>query len=307
MAVNRLSWLLSALCSLVFLSVYQRWLAWLVMGAVLLVPVFSLLISLPAMLSARLHLTLPEQAGQGIPLKLPFVCRGLLPPPQWRCRVEVTHVLSGRKYRLRPGDRLWNDHCGQLQLRLKRVRICDYLGIFTLPLRGQREYRMMVLPTPVPLPEEQVLRMEKICTWKPKAGGFAENHELRLYRPGDSVRQIHWKLTAKTGKLILREPMVPNPGRVLVRLELRGTPDQLDRMLGRLSWLGDRLLEEGIPFELQCLTGSGIQSRKIENHGQLERQMDLLLGSRPAMEGSLFDRPEAALRVYDIGGEPDEP
>lgn len=306
MAVHRLSWLLSILCSLVFLALYQRWLAWLVLGAVLLVPIFSLLISLPAMLGAKLSLTLPERVNRNQSVQLCFECRGFLPPPIWGCAVEVTHVLSGRRYRLRPGDLLLNRHCGQLKCTLKRVKICDYLGIFSIPLRGQREYGLTVMPTPVPLRPEQVLRMEKITTWKPKAGGFAENHELRLYRPGDSVRQIHWKLSAKTGKLILREPMVPDPGRVLVRLKLRGTGRQLDRMLGRLLWLGQQLLEEGISFELQCLTGCGIEQGKIENHEHLHQWMDRLLRGEPARESSAFNRAEIATRVYDIGGEPDE-
>lgn len=307
MAVQRLSWLLSVLCSLVFLVLYQRWLAWLMMGAILLIPLLSLLISLPAMLCARLSLDLPEEIGQGEPLAFSFTCKGPLPPPSWRCRVEVTHILSGERKRLRPRDLLLNRHCGQMICRLKRVRVCDYLGIFALPLRGQREYRYMVQPAPLPMPSEQVLRMEKICTWKPKAGGFAENHDLRLYRSGDSVRQIHWKLSAKTGKLIIREPLVPAPGRVLVRLELRGTAEQLDRILGRVLWLGTQLVEEGIPFELQQLTGNGFETFKIENPQQLRRRMERLLCSGPALEGSVFDRAENATRIYDIGGEPDEP
>ena len=49
--------------------------------------------------------------------------------------------------------------------------------------------------------------------WKPKSGGVCRrNHELRLYRPGDSLNQVHWKLTAKTGKWMIRQPMEPQRG-----------------------------------------------------------------------------------------------
>lgn len=32
---------------------------------------------------------------------------------------------------------------------------------------------------------------------KPRVGAYAEEHELRPYRPGDPMRTVHWKLTAK--------------------------------------------------------------------------------------------------------------
>lgn len=303
---HRLSWLLSFLCALAFVVLYQKWMAWLVMGAVLLLPLFSLVISLPAMLTARLTMQLPRKTHRGFEIACAFRCKQWLPTPAWRCRIKVTNALTGETMTLRPGDLLPTYHCGELHCQLKRVRICDYLGIFSIPLRAQRSYRMLVEPEPVALPREQCPSLEKIGTWKPKAGGFAENHELRLYRPGDSVRQIHWKMSAKTGKLILREPMVPNPGRVLVRLELKGTGEQLDRMLGRVIWLGQRLLEEGLPFELHCLTGDGLMNINVGNELQRRRSMDRLLRCSPAEEGSLFERPETASQIYDIGGEPDE-
>lgn len=306
MLTRRLSWLLSALCSLVFLALYQRWLAWLVTGAVFLVPLFSLLVSLPAMLGARLTLKLPDRVELDHSLELSFACKSILPVPPWRCRVEVIHGLTGERYKLRPGDLLLNRHCGAVRCKLKRVKICDYLGIFSLPLRGQREYQVLVMPRPVPLPAGEVLRTEKISTWKPKAGGFGENHELRAYRPGDSIRQIHWKLSAKTGSLILREPMIPDPGQMLIRLELRGNPEELDRKLGRTLWLGQQLLDQNLVFQLQGLTGEGTLSFPVSNASQLKQAINGLLIASPADDGSHLDEAGPTFWQYHIGGEPDE-
>lgn len=306
MLTRRLSWLLAALCSLVFLAVYQKWLAWLVTGAVFLVPLFSLVISLPAMLTTKLILDLPGRVEQGQPLELCFFSKGPFPAPPWRCRIEVHQPLCAKQYRLRPGDLLLNRHCGEVRCQLKRMRICDYLGIFSLPIRGIREYRVLVMPKPVPISDRQVVSTEKIGTWKPKPGGLGENHELRLYRPGDSIRQIHWKLSAKTSKLILREPMVPDPGRMLVRLILRGEPEKLDRMLGRTLWLGQQLVEQGLPFQLQCLTGDGILSFPIADLPQLKAGMERLLSCKPADQTACLSQAETAFWQYEVGGEPDE-
>ena len=144
-------------------------------------------------------------------------------------------------------------------------------------------------------------------SWRPKfGGGYAENHELRLYRPGDNLNQVHWKLTAKTGKWMLREPMEPQRGLVLLTMELRGTPEELDRKLGRLLWLGNHLLEKNISFRLRVLTGQGLEDREIASAQQLLEQLDALLCSPAAAEGSLPDPAAPASWHYHIGGEPDE-
>ena len=88
MVKPRIIWLLSWLGSLAFLIIYQQWLAWLMLGAVLLIPLFSLLISGYAMLTARLEASAPGRLTAGteavtkimagdMPLKN---ARGLIPP-----------------------------------------------------------------------------------------------------------------------------------------------------------------------------------------------------------------------------------
>lgn len=306
MARNRILWLLIWLGSLVFLIFYRQWLAWLLLGGVLLVPLFSLLVSLPAMLTARLETWLPERLETGTAAELGFECKSRFIMPPWRCRVLVKHAITGRTLRLHPGDPLPTEHCGALLCTLSRARVCDYLGLFSLPIHGQREHRVIVEPKPVPIENAQEADADSAFAWKPKNGGFSENHELRLYAPGDSLRQIHWKLSAKTGKLIIREPMIPDPGRVLVRLELKGSAHDTDRLLGKTLWLGRRLLEQNIPFEVLCLTGEGVESFRVDTAQRLEQTMDALLQRPVAGKGSVLDRVEAASKQYDIGGGSDE-
>ena len=61
------SWLLYLACllgALVFYLFYFGWFAWFTLLLALCIPWFSLLVSLPAMLKARLELTLPESCLQ---------------------------------------------------------------------------------------------------------------------------------------------------------------------------------------------------------------------------------------------------
>ena len=68
-------------------------------------------------------------------------------------------------------------------------------------------------------------------------GGFSEIHDLREYRPGDSLHEIHWKLSAKTDKLIVREAEEPDLGLVVLSFDFSGTRTQLDSTLRQLLWL----------------------------------------------------------------------
>lgn len=306
MVKPRIIWLLSWLGSLAFLIIYQQWLAWLMLGAVLLIPLFSLLISGYAMLTARLEASAPGRLTAGTEAVIQFRCVSKGIPPQWNCRVLVTHGITGKRKRLRSADPLPTDHSGVLFCHLTRVRVYDYLGLFALPLRGQRNLRVVVEPKPVPIPHSEEADADAAFAWKPKNGGFSENHELRLYAPGDNLRQIHWKLSAKTGKLIIREPMEPDPGRVLVSLVLKGEGDELERLLGRTLWLGRRLIEQQIPFELLSRTGDGIRRARVNNLQALDVAMEELLSSTTVKDELPALPAEAFAHQYILGGEPDE-
>ena len=306
MVKQRIIWLLCFLGSLVFLVFYQRWLAWLMLSAVLLIPLFSLLVSLPAMITARLETHSPGRVTVGTPAALSFRCVSKGITPLWSCRVLVTQGITGKHKRLRRNAFLPTDRSSVLFCRLTRVRVYDYLGLIGLPLRGQRALKVVVEPQPIPIPNEQEADADSVFAWKPKNGGFSENHELRLYAPGDSLRQIHWKLSAKTGKLILREAMEPVYQRLRLTLDLRGTPEDINRKLGNLLWLGRLLTEKAHPFQITALTGLGILTWQVDSDNALDTAMAELL-SAPAVEsGTLKGNPTFAGRAYHIGGEPDE-
>ena len=83
---------------------------------------------------------------------------------------------------------------------------------------------------------------------RPKyGGGFAEDHDLRTYQPGDSGNAIHWKLSSKMDELIVREALVPENSTIFVLLQRIGEKDQ---GLEVLRWLCGKLLTIEEPFTL---------------------------------------------------------
>ena len=291
-------------CFIFFLA-YQEWLSWFLFALLLGYPWFSLAVSLPAMLTTKLQLSLPKTATLGAAVDLRILHRCPLPTPTRKCKLVVERPLTGQRWKLQESDPLPTNHCGTLMISLKKARVLDYAGMFKLPVRfSSKHHQLSVLPVPVPVADLPSLEHCRDLRWKPKpGGGFSENHELRLYRPGDNIQQIHWKLSAKTGNLILREPMEPIRNRILVRMDLSGTPHMLDRKLGQLLWVGQELLSKDIPFQLQCLTGIGKEQWPIACQKDLDQALEILLGRTPTMAGSLRTHGEIASWQYFIGGD----
>lgn len=301
-------WYLAVLAGcMVFYICYQEWLSWVALMGVLLFPWLSLLLSLPGIWTFRLRAEGPAWVQQGEYAEAALFGGSRWPVPPFRGRLRLERKLTGESWTHRYSVQLSTAHCGAITATPEKLRVFDYLGLFRFPVRKAEGARTIVRPVPVPL--QAVPDLERFLTrrWRPRpGGGFAENHEMRLYRPGDNLNQVHWKLTAKTGDLIIREPMEPERERMLVTLDLKGTPEELDRIFGRLLWLGKFLLEKEFAFEVYALTGDGVSGYLITNTENLTKTIDDLLCAAPAGEGSMTEQKLAASWHYHLGGAPDE-
>ena len=307
MASRRIVYLASLVGCLVFYYFYREWLSWLLLMCILFLPVLSLVLSLPAILTARGILKVPDTIPLGQPCHAPMLLTCSMPVPPFRGRLRVTHAVTGRTWTFKSNQALPADVCGRLKIELVRARVYDYLGLFRLPVKKEPQAIVYIWPDSTPIARVPDFAVQPPQQWKPKhGGGFAENHDLRLYRPGDNLQQIHWKLSAKTGKLILREAMDPIHRPIRLTLDLCGAPEELNRKLGRLLWLGRLLAGKGIPFDISALTGRGALSWRVESEDGLNTAMAELLSAPASEAGSLEDTPAFACRTYHIGGAPDE-
>jgi uncharacterized protein (DUF58 family) len=72
-------------------------------------------------------------------------------------------------------------------------------------------------------------------------GGQEDFYGLREHRPGDNVRMIHWRRSARDGTLMTRQMTRPRPAQIVILLDLRPgehTPDQAERAIElAASWI----------------------------------------------------------------------
>ncbi len=303
MARRRIIYLTALVGCGVFYWAHREWLSWFLLVAVAFLPWLSLLLSLPAMLTCRVSVQCPAYVDMGQKETISFCGFGALPVLPLRGKLVAHHAFSGEKWALGQGDTLPSDHCGAVVLTPEKVFVYDYLGLFRRKARKADPCAVLVRPkaiAPAVLPD---LRRYAATAWVPKpGGGFGENHELRLYRPGDNLRQVHWKLTAKVGKLMVRQTMEALQNQAALTLILSGTSDQLDYKLGLTLYLSRHLLRQGLPHRLFAATGSGVEQFAIGCEEDLLRAIDSLLPAAPAPADA--PAPEARAQwVHAIGGD----
>ena len=294
MAPNRVLYLLALIASVFFFFASNIWASWVLLVLVAALPWISLLFSLPAMLSSRVHANLPEivETGEKAMLHIRVDALRAFPMPEVRIRLNLRTRDTDRDIRflsrLSRSDGVLpapTQVCGFLAPELRRGKVYDYLGLFRFPMRSPKMPVMAILPMalrPEPMPDmEQLLNLQL----KPKpGGGYAEVHDNRTYQPGDPVKDIHWKLSLKTDELIVREAQEPIRRTVILAVRTPRGPEQRAKTLGNLRYLSQWLLERGIEHSIFWMDGERMRSARVLDDRSL---ISAIAGTCLAPEGSL--------------------
>ena len=321
MAKNRLFYLLALFAALLFHVFYTGWFSWYLLIFALALPLFVLLVSLPAMRACHLESQLPSVCGQGDECSYCIELKDgpVLPAPVGRVRIVFEDDAEGTQnvQILTMSDthafrcRILTEHVGSFCFHPTHARVFDYLGLFSLPVCLPQERRIDVLPSPEEPAEHPNLGRFCFQSFRPKSGGgFSETHETREYRPGDSLRDIHWKLSAKTDSMIVREAMEPNCGQIVLTLDLCGTRDQLDSVLGQLVWLSRWLLDHQTRHEVNWLDPESFALRSAEIDSE-QALLDLVTSlvrtgrseQMPSMESRIYPHADWRYHIRPRAGE----
>lgn len=144
-------------------------------------------------------------------------------------------------------------HCGWLRFTPLSCRVPGWLGMVSLPLPLPDPVLTLIAPRGGLLPGQLSLEAPVGRPLRPRPGGGpGEDFELRSYRPGDPVKAIHWKLSAKRPEQgpVLRETLEPVEERLAVLYDHAGSPESLDDVLDQLEGMARYLLERERSFEL---------------------------------------------------------
>lgn len=261
---------------------------------VVLIPPVSLLSNLYVRKHIRGRIIMLTTAAKGAACEgtIRLENRSFLPAAKLRCRLGMINDLTREETVLEftsglgPGvgcDRefsLESRYCGRIYVHVQSVAILDYFGLFSLRVPMKADARITVLPelfscdvtlAPVAAASDE---SQASC----RGDDRTEVFQLREYRSGDDIRQIHWKLSSKLDSLILREPGQSISRSLLVFWDKRRetTPENMDAMAEVTASVCQALCDSGITFDL-CWT------EKEEPELRQIRDADTLLQTIPAL------------------------
>ena len=122
----------------------------------------------------------------------------------------VEELPGDVEYELLPGDRftyktrLVCRYRGEYEVGVKEVVVTDFLRLFRVRYANPGTIKALVRPKLVQLEELKGLEEFQTSMQREVFAGTEPDILVRNYTEGDSLRQIHWKATARAGKLLTR-------------------------------------------------------------------------------------------------------
>lgn len=154
-------------------------------------------------------------------------------------------------------------YCGTYDSKVLKLSFSDPFGLFRFFRKPGCEVSVLVLPRMIPLPpspsfmEEESDRPAALETTERGNSSIAG---IRDYIPGDPLRNIHWKLTAKWERLMVKEFdfIKKERERVLIdRFMPEAEPANTDCLLETATALALRYLTENRPADFAWLEETG--------------------------------------------------
>ncbi len=122
----------------------------------------------------------------------------------------VEELPEDVEYELLPGDsftyetRLVCRYRGEYEVGVKEVLVTDFLRLFRLRYANPGAVRAIVRPRVVRFTQLQGIEEFQAVLQREAPSDTEPDILVREYAAGDSLKQIHWKATARTGKLMTR-------------------------------------------------------------------------------------------------------
>ncbi len=149
----------------------------------------------------------PSPSARQMPRFMPPLVEAttsILNPPDFDCQWH-RNPDGMRQEWLVPGRRCELEESFRLR---RRVRVKDVLGFCTIDWEQEEPLSLRVLPKPLPLGSQSLIR-----AWfrgdentDPRGEATGDRVDMRRYAPGDPPRLLLWKIYARTGKLMVRIP-----------------------------------------------------------------------------------------------------
>ncbi len=280
-----------------------------VLSVLLLAPVISVIVSFILSFFVRGHL-LRGNYSASLPNKpttfqIRLYNRAPLSITKVECLLIASYLTSGRSEKIRVAATLKAGepfdiripvmfrYCGLAQVRLKKIYVYDWLGLFKWPRKVNQTQSLVVLPeyTLMPIKNRNSIWHDITNSSRFHSTLIGEDPSeivsFHTMQPGDKLQRVHWKLSAKSDDLMVKDFGMPLCSRVCLYVDMyyKTREEYSDRMTMALS-VGLSLLEAECPFTLLWSQGELVmhQVTVYEIDALYEVFADFLQRSAPIAE-----------------------
>jgi hypothetical protein len=178
-------------------------------------------------------------------------------------------------------------HCGAYSFKLSKLKVYDLLGFFHFDLNVNKDIEFLVKPSP-----EMPDYMPDMFGFKAKnlrksSKPNSEIYDIRDYQAGDPVKSIHWKMSAKKEKLLVKEPLEEYGGYSRVILQMTDNRDELDLHLGQILFTSRFFLDHEVSHIIRVIPPDSREvAFNIESNLDLEKAIAVILHMKIPDEAS---------------------
>ena len=280
----------SLISTFIFFLCYKMWVSWFCLIVMLMIPFLALGMCIIASRTFTFRSESPGSCPLGDPSYIRIMTGGIASYFAFsRIRTVVTDRMAGtsRKMTIMVHDSgitnipLDTSHCGSYSYKMLRLEIYDLFGFFRITRNINKENEFLVKPVPS-MPEV----MPDMYGFKAKSLRKAkqpntEIYDIRENQTGDPVKSIHWKMSAKKDKLLVKEPLEEYGGHSRILLKLTDDRDKLDLHLGQILFTSIFFLEHETSHKIRVIPPDRSEvSFDVESEADLERALGMILRMR---------------------------
>lgn len=181
-----------------------------------------------------------------------------------------------------------------------KITATDPLGFFRFNTIHPLTTEIVALPRPLPIPNSQTQQTgcleERHFEGIGRKGTGIEFHGVREYQPGDELRRVHWKSTARHAQLNVIEFEYGHDRNVTIVIDLqRGTEigtglfTSLDYACKFVAYIAEQVLMSGSSIRLLFAGSAGLPSRLGRGSAHLHLVLDTLARLKADQDESLHE------------------
>ena len=280
----------SLISTFIFFLCYKMWVSWFCLIVMILIPFLALILSIIASQTMTFNVESPTDTPVGVPLYIRITVNGNASYfASCRINAEVTDHMAGttKKIALMIHDKgtskipVDTSHCGSFSYKMPKIEVYDLFGFFHFSKTINKDKEILVMPVPA-MPEV----MPDMFGFKAKNLRKAkqpntEIYDIRDYQKGDPVKTIHWKMSAKKDKLLVKEPLEEYGGHSRVILKLTHDRDLMDLHLGQILFTSRFFIEHETAHKIRVIPPDRREiAFEVESETDLQRAIVMILRMR---------------------------